>query len=535
MRRTSRSNGRVRFAEFEVDLTAGEIWKNGSRVRLDGHPFRVLTVLVARPGEVVTRENLKRSLWPSDTFVDFDHGINEAVKRLREALGDSAETPRFIETLRRRGYRFIHPLEPVLPRKKTSIAAALVIGAVALAGLVISHSGATREGSSAPSFADIQSPGIPPGSARLPGAPTTMSLSADPLTYDDYLKGVFYSDMATGEGIRKSIEHFRSAIERDPTFAPAWAGLADGYNRAAIRHEQHAAEAYPIAKAAAARALALDQHLPDAHVMAGVVAFRFDVDWSAAERNLKRALELDPHHSRARLAYGTYLAATGRIDAAIDEARLARQIDPVTPQRYMDLAWKLQMKGPNEEAIHQLRTMLTLVPDFALGQAILADAYARVGRRSEALAHCRRAVEAGRTKDATIQAHCGRVYALLGLDREARQILDSMLLAENPCAYDVALLLDGLGRTDDALDWLERAFTEPEPEIALLRTAPWSDAMRTDPRYRELVRRLKFPPVAVATDSPGEMISQAAEKVGEESWGPENQLFAFLQKLMFQI
>src|SRR5207244_3615052 len=107
--------GVIRFGVFEVDLPAGRIRRNGLRVHLQDQPFRVLAMLLERPGEVVTREDLRARLWPSDTFVDFDHGLNAAVKRLRDALGDSAENPRFVETLARRGYRFLAPVE--LPGK----------------------------------------------------------------------------------------------------------------------------------------------------------------------------------------------------------------------------------------------------------------------------------------------------------------------------------------------------------------------------------------------------------------------------------
>src|SRR6184192_2174361 len=112
--------GVIRFGVFEVDLPAGRIRRNGLRVHLQDQPFRVLAMLLERPGEVVTREDLRARLWPSDTFVDFDHGLNAAVKRLRDALGDSAENPRFVETLARRGYRFLAPVE--FPAVETSTA-----------------------------------------------------------------------------------------------------------------------------------------------------------------------------------------------------------------------------------------------------------------------------------------------------------------------------------------------------------------------------------------------------------------------------
>src|SRR5205814_9293758 len=120
MPETASASGVVRFDIFEIDLRAGELRKQGRRLKLQEQPLRVLSLLLERPGNLVTRDQLRQSLWPADTFVDFDHGLNSAVARLRETLGDSAENPRFVETLPRRGYRFVAPMEVVVPARSTA-------------------------------------------------------------------------------------------------------------------------------------------------------------------------------------------------------------------------------------------------------------------------------------------------------------------------------------------------------------------------------------------------------------------------------
>src|SRR6185369_5708939 len=120
----SNGNRLLQFGIFEVDLKAGELRRNGSKVRLQEQPFQVLTVLLEQPGEVVSREELRNRLWPADTFVDFDHSLNAAIRRLREALGDSADSPRFVETVARRGYRFLAPVDGIPSRTQPEVAEA---------------------------------------------------------------------------------------------------------------------------------------------------------------------------------------------------------------------------------------------------------------------------------------------------------------------------------------------------------------------------------------------------------------------------
>lgn len=313
----------------------------------------------------------------------------------------------------------------------------------------------------------------------------------DPRAYEAYMKGLFFMETVTPEGISKGIDYFTRAVGIDPNFAPAYAGLADAYNRAAIQDYQSASEAYPKAKAAVSKALQLDDTLAEAHVLAGVIRFRYDWDWTGAERDLKRGLELNPNSSRAHLGYSTYLLAIGRIDDAVRIARRNVEIDPLTVQRYVDLGWKLSYARRYDEAITQLKKGLEITPDNAAAFGALGNAYAHKLMPAEALAMCKEAL-AGRAGSFFI-SNCGRVYVLAGKQREALELVTS-LLAQRPIPlYQVVRLYDALGDREQAVHWLMDAYDARAPEMCFLRIDTVSEALRSDPRFQAVLRQMNFP------------------------------------------
>jgi TolB-like protein/Tfp pilus assembly protein PilF len=319
----------------------------------------------------------------------------------------------------------------------------------------------------------------------------TRATAVNPDAFESYLKGIFFMEQATQEGILRGAEHFRQAIAIDSGFAPAYVGLADAYNRAAIRGVRPAREAYATAKAAVARALQLDDRLAEAHTLSGVIKFRFDWDWAGAERDLERAIQLDPSSSRAHLGYSTYLLAVGRLEDAIRVARRNVELDPLTVQRHVDLAWKLSIAGRHEDSIAQLAKALESTPDFANAYAVLGMSYLRRGAHADAVAMCERGVAL--SLGASGSRYCATVYAQTGRRLQARELLGGMLAQPYISPYQVASVYDALGDTDDALEWLSRAYDARAPEMCFLKSDSFSTELSSDPGFQDLLQRMSFP------------------------------------------
>jgi TolB-like protein/DNA-binding winged helix-turn-helix (wHTH) protein len=467
---------RLRFGVFEVDLRAGELRKHGVKIRLQEQPFQVLAMLIQRPGEIVTREELRTRLWSADTFVDFDHGVNKAINRIRDAIGDSATSPRFIETVARRGYRFIGhvtaveqtgaspretrvdappgfaaehtaehikrppergaahswriwsvagvavaiafavvlavrlrsgpPIAPihslaVLPLENVSgdvsqeyfadgmtdelittlgqISAlrvisrtsamlykgarkplaqiareldvdAVVDGAVFRSGNQVritaeiidarndthlwshSFSGELRD---ALALQQTVARAIADQISRTVNSPERavlrQSAVVDPQAYEAYLKGRYFWNKRTGDDFRKASEYFNQAIARDPTYAPAYSGLADTYSLMGDWEYGVLAprEALPRGKDAAIKAIALDDALGEAHTSLAFLLDAFDWDLPAADREFRRAIALNPGYATAHHWYAWHLSLLGRNDEAITEMKRARRLDPL--------------------------------------------------------------------------------------------------------------------------------------------------------------------------------------------------------------
>jgi len=328
---------------------------------------------------------------------------------------------------------------------------------------------------------------LPPDKQALLPKARTVNQEA----HEAYVRGLFFMEKVDQEGIARGIEYSRRAIRFDPTYAPAYAALADGYNRAVIHGYEPAREGYPAVKAAVSKALQLDDTLAEGHILAGVVKFRFDWDWTGAERDLKRALELSPNSSRAHLGYSTYLLAMGRTDEAIRVAQRNVELDPLTPQRQIDLAWKLAYAGRHDEAITQLRKALELAPNFAEGYELLGQNYAAKGMYAEATAMCETALNL--PFEGPVWSSCGRVYLLAGKRQKTLNILKNLVGQDPVSPYQLALLYDALGDRKQALQHVVQAFETRAPEMCFLRIDPFSAELRSDPRFQDVLRRMDFP------------------------------------------
>jgi len=646
----------VRFGAYEFGLRSGELRKHGIRIKLQEQPCQILAILLEHRGEMVPREELQRRLWPSDTFVDFDHSLNTAVMRLREVLSDSSENPRFIETLPRRGYRFVAPVEErpasqtettqaqtgeagvsqgvlakddtTLPSLEPLATAAKAVGrlsqpmvmsgAVFLLGIVLAGGLGARylrkpsvvaaptaqitslvvlpfENLSADKdqayFADGMTDELIAHLAKIrslriisrtssmeyKGTHKTLSqiardlnvdavvegtvlrsgdrvritaelvqaatdrhlwaesyesqlgdiltlqshvasaivneirikltpedqmrlVSTHPVStqgYDNYLKGRYYWNKRSQEGLTKAIDYFQLAIENDPNYALAYAGLADCYSiiGSAIVGTVPAAEVAPKARAAALKSLELDNTLAEAHTSLATVRFNYDWDWGAAASGFRRAVELNPSYATAYQRNSLYLISMGRTSESIAEMNRAHDLDPLSISTNFSLGWRLYMAREYDQAIEQLRNTIDMDPGFVLPHLVLGQAYEQKKAFDQAATELRRAADISQNSPPVLAA-LARTYAVSGRAAEARNLLDQLMLQSKKqyvSPFYLAIVYAGLGENDKAMDWLEKAYGDHSNAIVFLKVDPQLDTLRASPRFHELQRRLRLP------------------------------------------
>jgi len=645
----------VRFGVFEFDFRSRELRKHGIRIKLQEQPCQILAFLLERRGEMVTRDELQRHLWPSDTFVDFDHSLNTAVMRLREALNDSSENPRFIETLPRRGYRFVSPFEEtpasvtettslqarevgasrnslahesltlplpsqVLPgasarmagrglRPTIALATVLLLMLALAAGLGLRYlrkpSPVAAPGKQITSivvlplenlsadkdqayFADGMTDELIANLAKIrslrvisrtsamgyKGTHKTLSeiardlnvdavvegtvlrsgdrvritaelvqvatdrhlwadtyespfgdvlslqsrvasaivneirinltpeeqqrlASARPISaesYEDYLKGRFYWNKRSEEGLTRAIEYFQLATQKDPRSALAFAGLADCYSiiGSAIVGSVPSQEVAPKARAAALKALELDKSLAEAQTSLATVQFNYDWNWPAAGNGFQRSIELNPSYATAYQRYSLYLMAMGRTGESLAQMNRARELDPLSISMNFSLGWRLYMARQYDQAISQLRNTLEMDPDFALPRMVLGQAYEQKGMAPQAIAELQKAV-ANSHDSPPMLGSLGHAFALAGNKAEAEKILALMLEQSKKryvSPFYVAIVYAGLHENEKAMDWLEKACADRSNAIIFLKVDPDFDGLRSNPRFQALLRRL---------------------------------------------
>jgi TolB-like protein/DNA-binding winged helix-turn-helix (wHTH) protein/Tfp pilus assembly protein PilF len=617
-----------RFDDFELDVRAGELRKHGVRLRLQGQPLQVLAALLNRAGDVVTREELRAQIWTAGTFVDFDHSLHNAIARLREVLGDSAEAPRYIETLPRRGYRFIGRLDGVavqspldvptqteqpgelpvdrrLTKPRTMLAypilALLVIGFAVWLGRtgVHSTSAAHRLNSIAvlplenlsgnPSeefFADgmtdqlitdlakvgslrvisrtsvmqykrakkplpeiareLNVDAIVEGSvirsgervrvtAQLLQGSTDQHLWAEtydrdlgdvlklqgdiagaiaekvraqltpqqqaqlrradavnPAAYDAYLKGRLYftTEFTKPDSLRKAQHDFEEAIQKDPNFALAYAGLADTYVFLAYTGALQRDQAYRSAKEALAKALELDDSIGEAHDTLGVLSWRFDWDWDAADREFNRAIALAPSYSCAHEDRAIFLAFTGRRAEALAEVARIDQLDYSFSSAMAESFAYYELQDYSG-LIASSRRGLLLDPDDSLHHYFLGVGYEGTGKLQQAIPEYQKAIELsdGSAGPAVALAHA---YSAARKKAKADKILRDLERKSKETSlspYTMATIYAGLGENDKAFEFLEKAYSEKSLEISVsLKSDFLLDNLRPDPRFQSLLR-----------------------------------------------
>jgi serine/threonine protein kinase/Tfp pilus assembly protein PilF len=313
--------------------------------------------------------------------------------------------------------------------------------------------------------------------------------------YQLYLKGRFHWNQRTPEGLRKAIDYFQEAIEKDPAYALAYAGLADTYDLASFLNVFPPGEVMPKAKAAAAKALEIDDGLAEAHVSLGYASFTYDWDWTAAGRHFRQALAVYPSYVRSHAFYPLYLSSLGRFEEAVAEAKGAVDIDPVSPAVSHVLAVQLYLARQFDQSVQQCHKTLEMDPHYAVAYAMLGQAYASTGSYREALADLDKYLALSRGGAAGL-ALLGYAHARLGNRNEALRRLEELKalakLSFVP-AFFFALVHAGLEDKDQAFGWLEKACQERFNRLAYLKVEALWDPLRSDPRFTELLQRVGIP------------------------------------------
>jgi len=317
-----------------------------------------------------------------------------------------------------------------------------------------------------------------------------------PEAHEAYLKGRYYWNLRTEEGLKKSIRHFQVAIEKDPGYALAYAGLADSYVVLAEWALMASKEAFPRAKAAALKALEMDETLAEAHVSLGAVRSDHDWDWVGADKEYKRGIELNPGYATGHQWYAEYLSAMGRHNEAIAEIKRAQELDPLSLMINAVGGYVFIYARRYDEAIAQCRRTLELNAGFYPAHLYLGWAYQGQKLYGQAISEYQKAI-ALEEDNPTLAEGLAWCYAASGKRTEALKIistLNALSRRKYVSPYGMAEIYVALGDFDQGLAWLERAYEEHSWELAFLKVSPVFDPLRSDARFKDLVRRMNFPP-----------------------------------------
>jgi TolB-like protein/DNA-binding winged helix-turn-helix (wHTH) protein/Tfp pilus assembly protein PilF len=629
----------ISFGPYRLDVRAGELRKFGSRIRLQEQPFQLLLMLLERPGEVVLREEIRSRLWPDGTTVEFDHSINAAVKRLRDAFSENAGSPCYIETLAKRGYRFIGQVESashaashapspdVIQAGAGGIEAAvpiaeqewrrpvwrpkLTIAAIAAASSLLllafyyhrsfqpnSHlstvtvgllpfenltgdadqeyfaDGLTEEtitvlGKVNPDRMIVIAPTstvaykrrtktasqigrelgadyLIEGSVRREGERVRVTVKLirvrdqsgiwsenydrfgsgviqiqDELgsaiarqiqvellprdtnqrqqtrildAYDPYLLGRHFRSQLTPSAIRKSIEYYQTAIAKDPSYALAFAGLADAYTILPITSDAPPREMWPLARDAASEAIRLNGSLAEAQAAGGSVDFWLEWDWGRSAERFRRAIQLNPNNASVHTSYAQLLSNSSRHTEAVAEITKARQLDPFSPITNTLAGQFLLYSGRYTEAIEALDKAFSIDPGFWVAHFVMGAIHERTGKPEAAIQSFEKAYT---NSGGNLQALAAKGYVLARSGRrpEAEGIVHGLMeTGKNRFVppSGIALVYAGLGDRESTFQWLEKGYETRDVHMVFLTIDPMWDDFRSDPRFQGLLQRCHF-------------------------------------------
>ncbi len=465
------------FGGFRLDSAERLLSRGGESVPLAPKTFDLLLALVDQPGRLLERDTLLKAVWP-DTFVE-DNNLADNISRLRKALGEGENGRKFIETVPRRGYRFVVDVRKGSDREAERI------------GKIPTTRDEGRPASrNRPAMRLVLVVGVV---SALTTAGAWLNWRAKKSAEVDLLrfKGNFHLSNWNEGDVRKGIEYYREAIALNPNLATAYEGLANGW---IFLSDLHVAprEAMPSAKAATIKALELNSRSSMAHLSLAVIKTQYDWDWAGAEREFKLALELDPESAPAHQLYGWYLTALGRHEEALEKMKRLQDLDPLNDFALWGTGLSLYFAGRREPAIEQYRRAIALEPRSYWPHMLLGWVYEQQGKFTEAIAELK---QASRLFDDNphVVASLGYIYARSGEGAAAQEVIAG--LHENArrrytSPYDVAAVFAGLGDKEQTLAWLERAYEDRSGWMAWwMKVDPRFDTLRSDPRFLDLLRR----------------------------------------------
>ena len=606
----------VRFGVFQLDEKARELYKAGVKVRLQDQPFRVLSLLVDRPGQVVTREELRQNIWPTDVNVAFDQGLNNAIKKVRAALGDSADNPRFVETVAKQGYRFVAPVTTVPgweapPRSESRVVkyAALVALIVALLAALAYwrwHGSANRPGLLSEKivlavlpfdnlsrdrdqefFSDglteemiaqlgklnperltviargtvekykgtsltvnqigreLHADYLVEGSVRRASDQVRITVQLirvgdqtdlwaesydrelkdilalqssvaatiadqvhinlpveqqarlasphhpDPEAYEAYLKGRYYWNKRTADGLSKGAFYFQQAIDKDSGYGEAYSGLADCNSGLAWHGFKSPSDALPKARAAALKAIEIDPLSAEAHASLALV-LHHSWDWAGAETEFKRALQLDPRYANAHHWYGDYLSVQGQHQEALREAKQALELDPLNLMVGTWVGLRSYLDRKYQTGIEQSRNIVDLDPNFAAAHLVLGENYVQMGLHRQALDELQTAAKLSGNSPiylaqiAVADAAAGRKIEALRIVAELRRLSGTRYVSP----YGLAQIYAALNNKEQTFKWLQAAYEDHSVWMSYIAVDPLFDRFRSDNQFRDFGRRV---------------------------------------------
>src|SRR5579862_4909762 len=633
------SSRNASFGPYSLDVRSGELKKFGTRVKIGEQAFQILCSLLDAPGELVTREELRARLWPSDTFVDFDHGLNSAVQRLRDCLSDTAEKPQWVETVPRRGYRFVGKVEwangsanagaalagtvagpagvvPTEPRRAyrgmpARWLALLAVAALAAAALfmwkivrerrlavsrppqiqslavlplvnlsndtgqdffadgmteelttdlghisalrVISRTSAMRYKNTEKPLSEIARElnvdAVVEGTVARSGSHLRVTANlvqaspekhlwaesyesevgdaltlqgeiaqavareiqvkltqqeqnllaaatrVNPEAHDLYLRGLYSMRGAESAGAsEKAIKYFQQAIEKDPNYAVAYSALSRVYSVWIPGMTRSPRTLMPKAREFALKALTLDNTLADAHAVLGMIALFYDWDWSAAEKEYKQTMALNPNHVWAHERHARGLAAQGRKEEAIAEAKQVLALSP-TPSEWDYPIWVFILTRRYDLARERAQELLEVAPNWVWGHFELAQVDEQEGQLEEAAQEFLKADELfGMDPQRVTQLKV--TLAKSGAKGYWKRTLENYKESAKSNYVPSVLVAEACVRVGDkecVFEWLERGFEERDDLMINLKVEPVFDSLRSDPRFQDLVRRVGIP------------------------------------------